>query len=192
MAIEDFNDQKGEPDYTVFQIPKAALEILQLVQLHFQSCILAHMVPSPALHREIIIDKNDMFAAVEIACCELVERVIESCVKNLGIILGRQRRSDFSAKGEGSSVTKTSEDACKFIKNMIVEVGLYLNGENLASVLHEVGSTFHKYVFLSPYVAIALCFCIINGLRSHQRARSYSSKSSHDTKIYLAASIPRI
>jgi hypothetical protein len=143
IALEDYNDKDGKPDFEILGVTKVCLNVLQLVQLHFQSIILAHVIPAPALHREIILDKNEVFAGVEGLCCDLVERVVGSCVKALGSILGRQKKGDFFKVDEIGTGTGVCDEACEFIQTLTGEVGLYLNGANYTAVLIEVGSAFH-------------------------------------------------
>jgi hypothetical protein len=139
IAIEDFREVV---DYDVLKVTRVALDILLLVQLHFERCISKDVIPSPGIHREIILDKNEVFAGVERLCCDLVEKVVRVCGKELARILSVQKRGYYIGSG-GMGVC---EEACEFVKRLRLEAGVHLNGDNLTSVLVEVGTLFHGFV----------------------------------------------
>lgn len=79
MATEDFND-KVDPEFGILAIVQAVQEMLQLIQLHFQTCLVQLFVGSPAIHRETVVWKNDLMSRVEEGVCDLMERLVDGFV----------------------------------------------------------------------------------------------------------------
>lgn len=118
-AMEDFQyaSQSLEPDLRTLHVIQVASQILQLVQIHFQNCVMPLLSTSPPAHRETVMYKNQFMEVMENKIADLLQKQLDVVGHWIGSILNKQKRTDFKPKDDaaGINITATSVRGFKII-----------------------------------------------------------------------------
>ncbi|TPX36908.1 hypothetical protein SmJEL517_g00874 [Synchytrium microbalum] len=157
MAIDLFmedsfpHDSKmsNEPDLRSLGLVFVANQVLQLFQLHFQNSILPVVMNSPAVHRDLVVVKNEYMASVESRLNSLLQKQIDVIERWIDILLGRQKKTDFRPKDELSAAsvvqaTQPCQIVCDFLRKVYFQASKCLNRDNSDLFLGEIGIELHQ------------------------------------------------
>ena len=143
IVLEDLPNESTRVDLNVLVHVKNATLVMQLIQHHFQTSVLTHLISSPSIHREIVTRKNDQMNRIEDVSSKLVSRVIDQ-IKNVFVsILMKQKKLDFKPKDdcilENSSVCTSICD----VLNQLPDASTYLDGENYTRFVTAIATHLH-------------------------------------------------
>ncbi|KND04859.1 uncharacterized protein SPPG_00558 [Spizellomyces punctatus DAOM BR117] len=150
MMIEDiqFADSRQQPDFKQMPMVHVAQQILQLLQLHFQSTIVPMIAPSPTTHRDMVLYKNGFMSAVEHRLNILLQKQIDAVTAWLSVLLASQKKTDYRPKDEAAGSSSLASPTCiqctDFLTVVYDQASQCLGGENLEAFLTEIGVSFHS------------------------------------------------
>ncbi|KAL2914341.1 Exocyst complex component 5 [Polyrhizophydium stewartii] len=141
-------DTKVEPDLGHLQIAKTTTRVLQIFQLQFQTQLLPLLAGSPALHREMILFKNELFSSLEQKVNALLQGKIAVASAWLEVLLSRQKKTDFKPRDDIVAVNTLATPVCnqivEYVRRIKDEAEESLDGENLEAYLTEIGVSLHS------------------------------------------------
>ncbi|KAL0087343.1 exocyst complex component Sec10-domain-containing protein [Phycomyces blakesleeanus] len=160
-VIEELGNTKVEPEMTCFPVIKTTTHMIQLLQEHFQTAVVPLVACSPAVHKEILINKNSFMSLLEHKVNTLLQKIIDSASFWLGEILARQKKNDFRPKDEEVVMMSMGTLPClqsvEFITRIYKASCKTLQGKNLEMFLMIIGNGFHaqlldhfKKYFVTP------------------------------------------
>ncbi|KAJ3109202.1 Exocyst complex component 5 [Phlyctochytrium planicorne] len=150
LAAEEVltTDAKSEPEIDrALNVVCVTSEALQLIQLHFQTCVIPTVSSSPSAHREAIIIKNEFMSSIEDILNQLLQKQIEMILAWLASILSKQKKVDFRPKDEAFETNLAStQQCCEFLKRVAESAVKSLDAENLEVFLCDIGFSFHGMI----------------------------------------------
>ncbi|KAI9013349.1 exocyst complex component Sec10-like protein [Phycomyces nitens] len=160
-VIEELGNTKVEPEMTCFPVIKTTTHMIQLLQEHFQTAVVPLVAGSPAVHKEILINKNTFMSLLEQKVNTLLQKILDSASGWLSEILSRQKKNDFRPKDEEVVMMSMGTLPClqsvDFITRLYKAASKTLQGRNLEMFLMVVGNGFHgqllehfKKYFVTP------------------------------------------
>jgi len=161
-------EPKSPPDLLFLNVLSTSNTIFHLIEKHFTDYILRN-VGSSVIYSKCASQKKQLIDTLEIKLNQGMERILSSMVNYLKFLLNsEQKKTDFRPESEMmGAMTQTSacQKCCRYIKSVLPELKLGLDGKNLELVLTEFGTRFHKmllehmyqYTFSDVGAMIALC-----------------------------------
>ncbi|KAI9251571.1 exocyst complex component Sec10-like protein, partial [Sporodiniella umbellata] len=149
-VLESLSNKKDQPEMFSLSVVKSAIDIMQLMQKHFESAILPLVTGTPSTHRDLLVLKNKFMASLEQKINRLLQKTVEGVVYWLGEILGRQKKNDFKPKDEEVAMMSMGTQPCmqsiEFITKVFRSAAQALQGKNFEAFLKHIGSGFHSDV----------------------------------------------
>ncbi|KAI8846204.1 exocyst complex component Sec10-like protein [Chytridium lagenaria] len=141
-------DLKGEPEITnSLRFVSITSEVLQLIQLHFQTCVIPAVSSSPSAHREAIIIKNEFMSSIEDILNHLLQKQVDVILSWLSNLLSKQKKLEFKPKDETFEInvvaTQPCQLCCDFVRRICENSHEALDSENLEVFLCDIGFAFH-------------------------------------------------
>ncbi|XP_066911022.1 exocyst complex component 5-like [Clytia hemisphaerica] len=161
-------EPKSPPDLLFLNVLSTSNTIFHLIEKHFTDYILRN-VGSSVIYSKCASRKKILIDTLETKLNQGIDRVLSSMVNYLKFLLNsEQKKTDFRPENEtlgAMAQTTACQKCCRYIKNVLPELRLGLDGKNLELVLTEFGTRFHKllldhmyqYIFSDIGAMIALC-----------------------------------
>ncbi|KAI9357359.1 exocyst complex component Sec10-like protein [Zopfochytrium polystomum] len=146
MAVEDHQtpDQRSEPDLSCLELVQVTNDFLHMLQMHFQTAVIPTVLPSPTIHREVVIVKNDFISNVENSINNLLQKILEEIQGWTSTLLAKQRKADFRPKDDAVvAVTAVCHQVCEYMDKLYGQISASVSGANLELLLAEVGTCIH-------------------------------------------------
>ncbi|KAJ3356337.1 Exocyst complex component 5 [Kappamyces sp. JEL0680] len=137
-------DLKSEPEFGFFRSIKVSHQVIQMIQLHFQTYESEIIVVSPNVHREMLMAKNELVSVVESKLNGIVQRRITSILSWIELILSKQKKSDYNMKDgllENTVSTATCNEITGFLRHVTDEGFDSLDEQNRESYFLEIGTS---------------------------------------------------
>ncbi len=149
-------DSKSDIDFGFFSIIKVINQIIQMIQLQFQtyevefcSNYKAFIISiSPTTHRDMLMVKNELVSGVESKLNGIIQKRISTILSWIEAILNKQKKSDYNLKEgllENTVSTSTCNEITNFLRHITDEAFDTLDEYNRDAYFMEIGSSFCKY-----------------------------------------------
>ncbi|KAJ3067269.1 Exocyst complex component 5 [Podochytrium sp. JEL0797] len=148
VVLDNIAQMNGrtEPELHGLEVVRVENQILNVLQLHFQTAIIPLLSQSPTIHRDAVIAKNEFMEVLETKMNSIIKIHVDAIQEWLELILSKQKRTDYKPKDEQTASTPsttTCAQVCEFLNKIHVKAEIYFDSINLTGFLNEVGSIFH-------------------------------------------------
>ncbi|KAI7902754.1 exocyst complex component Sec10-like protein [Cokeromyces recurvatus] len=145
--LDDLSTFK-EPELACFSVIKSSINIIQLMQKHFEAAMLPLIINNPSVHRDILSSKNNFMSSLEKKINIVLQKSIDCITYWLSELLNRQKKNDFKPRDEEIAMMSMGTQPCMqsvdFIMRVYRSVSSSLQGKNLEAFLRRVGNAFHS------------------------------------------------